>query len=179
MKHALVVGGTGMLADVVEWLAKNGYFVSVIGRDARKMNQLLHKNSRIKPILVNYRNEEDLQEKLDLAIQQDGAFDLIVAWVRSDAQRALEAIMVQNSGYLKEWKLRHVLNSGRDAADVRANLEIPELCHYSQVQLGFMIENESSRWLTNEEISSGVIKAIQLNQPYHLVGVMEPVEKRP
>lgn len=31
MKHALVIGGSGMLAKVSLWLAENGYTVSVIG----------------------------------------------------------------------------------------------------------------------------------------------------
>ncbi len=34
MAHALVIGGTGMLADTTLWLVKNGYDVSVIGRNA-------------------------------------------------------------------------------------------------------------------------------------------------
>lgn len=179
LKHALVVGGTGMLSDAVLWLAQNGYHVSVIGRNPGKMNRLLKKHAAIKPILVDYRNEEDLKDNIEEAIQQNGAFELIVAWIRSDARQALESIFAQNSSYVQEWKLMHVLSSGRDAEEVRAGLKIPHGCDYSQVQLGFMIQNESSRWLTNNEISSGVIKAIQLDQPYHVVGVMEPVEKRP
>ena len=31
-KHALVIGGTGMLADVCIALAREGYIVSIIGR---------------------------------------------------------------------------------------------------------------------------------------------------
>ncbi len=30
--HALVIGGTGMLADVSLWLVREGYYVSVIAR---------------------------------------------------------------------------------------------------------------------------------------------------
>lgn len=33
MKHALVVGGTGMLADVSIWLVNQGYQVSIIARN--------------------------------------------------------------------------------------------------------------------------------------------------
>ena len=43
MKHALVVGGTGMLSNVVLWLIAEGYQVSVIARDAGRMNRLIEK----------------------------------------------------------------------------------------------------------------------------------------
>ena len=33
MKHVLVVGGSGMLADVSLWLNNQGYHVSVIARN--------------------------------------------------------------------------------------------------------------------------------------------------
>ena len=40
MAHALVIGGTGMLADTSLWLVNNGYHVSVIGRSAHRMEDL-------------------------------------------------------------------------------------------------------------------------------------------
>jgi hypothetical protein len=51
------------------------------------------------------------------------------------------------------------------------------LRHY--VQLGFIIENGHSRWLTHEEISAGVIQAICTKKPVTQVGLLEPWEMRP
>ena len=40
MAHALVIGGTGMLADTSCWLVNDGYHVSVIGRSVHRMEDL-------------------------------------------------------------------------------------------------------------------------------------------
>ena len=52
MKHALVIGGTGMLSKVPLWLAANGYHVSVIGRNQEKMHRLLSKDEQPSRITV-------------------------------------------------------------------------------------------------------------------------------
>jgi short-subunit dehydrogenase len=62
MKHALVVGGTGMLAEVSLWLLENGYHVSIIARNMDRMNRLIEKKrfkSRVTPILVDYKNSDE------------------------------------------------------------------------------------------------------------------------
>ncbi|MEK8198286.1 hypothetical protein [Lysinibacillus sp. FSL M8-0134] len=53
MTHALVIGGTGMLANTSLWLVNNGYHVSVIGRNANRMERLLNKanNSSMNPFV--------------------------------------------------------------------------------------------------------------------------------
>lgn len=61
MKHALVVGGTGMLAGVSLWLLEKRYHVSVIARNPERMEQLIEKTNfknNLTPILVDYRNSE-------------------------------------------------------------------------------------------------------------------------
>ena len=40
-KHALVIGGTGMLANVCIGLARRGYIVSVIGRTRSKYQRII------------------------------------------------------------------------------------------------------------------------------------------
>jgi hypothetical protein len=50
---------------------------------------------------------------------------------------------------------------------------------YSQVILGFVLDGNSSRWLTNDEISAGVIKAIEQPEEISIVGSIEPWERRP
>ena len=57
MAHALVIGGTGMLADTSLWLVNKGYHVSIIGRSAHRMEDLRNrttKTSLLTSILVDY-----------------------------------------------------------------------------------------------------------------------------
>lgn len=41
------------------------------------------------------------------------------------------------------------------------------------------MESNRSRWLTNKEISDGVIEAINNKNKIHTVGQIEPWDKRP
>ncbi|MGG0287773.1 hypothetical protein ABEY41_22235 [Peribacillus butanolivorans] len=51
MGHALVVGGTGMLADVSKWHAKRYHKVSIIARDKLKMQKIERESSFYSPFL--------------------------------------------------------------------------------------------------------------------------------
>ena len=64
MKHWLVIGGTGMLKDVSVWLINEGNHVTVIGRQQKKMQNLINeaKNaSKLTPLLVDYTNYNNLK----------------------------------------------------------------------------------------------------------------------
>ena len=50
---------------------------------------------------------------------------------------------------------------------------------YQAVVLGFVVENGGSRWLTNDEISSGVFAAIQSGAPLSIIGTVKPWTARP
>lgn len=182
MKHALVIGGTGMLSNVSLWLACEGYHVSVIGRNPQKMNSLITKcidESLITPLLVDYRNENELREKIKIAIQKSGHLDVVVAWIHSNAENALEIVLQAMSNNNHNWKLFHVLGSRANLIEISRNIEIPDGCQYHQVQLGYILEKGNSRWLTNDEIADGVIDSIKSDKLINIVGTIEPWEKRP
>ncbi|WP_078382242.1 short-chain dehydrogenase [Sutcliffiella halmapala] len=179
MKHALVIGGTGMLKNTTLWLTEQGYHVSVIARNSNKMKRLMMECNTpnfITPILLDYKNSEELKEQL---MKLQGKIDLVVAWIHSDAPDALGIVTSTLASDQEKWELYHVLGSSANISDIKKNVQVPENCSYHQVQLGFILQGESSRWLTNEEISSGVIAAIESGRAVSVVGVLEPWEKRP
>lgn len=51
--------------------------------------------------------------------------------------------------------------------------------HYRQVILGFAVEGGRSRWLTHDEISGGVVAAVRADEPYRVVGTVDPWSLRP
>ncbi|MCU9615005.1 short-chain dehydrogenase [Caldibacillus lycopersici] len=183
MTHALVIGGTGMLANTSLWLASQGYHVSVIGRNPSKMESLISKaidHSRITPVIVDYRDKSQLRKKLRETMEQNGQITLVVAWIHSDAEQALQTIVNEVSHQNDEkWKLFHVLGSSKNLSEMKATIRLLDSICYHQVQLGFVMESGYSRWLTNEEISQGVIDAIQNEKLLNTVGTVEPWEKRP
>ena len=50
---------------------------------------------------------------------------------------------------------------------------------YRRVVLGFVVEGTRSRWLTDDEISAGVVRALESGEDRTLVGVLEPRAMRP
>lgn len=182
MKHALVVGGTGMLSDVSLWLVNNNYYVSVIARNSSRMNKLISKASlkdKITPLLVDYTNKEELQKQVRNAIQKNGGIDIIVAWIHSVGENALTIIANEVSKSQDGWELFHILGSSSDLDSIKQKASVPENCLYYQVQLGFVNVGTYSRWLTNQEISEGVIKAIIEKKKVMTIGQLEPWENRP
>ncbi|MBN6204974.1 SDR family NAD(P)-dependent oxidoreductase [Ralstonia pickettii] len=182
MKHALVIGGTGMLSGVSLWLLAQGYHVSVIARNADRMKNLIEQTNlkgNITPILVDYKRNEELQEKVQATIEQNGSIDMVVAWVHSTAPEALEIIAKEVSSSEKIWELFHVLGSSTDVNKIKKRVTMSEDCLYHQIRLGFVIEDNCSRWLTNKEISDGVIASIEERSKIRTVGQIEPWEKRP
>lgn len=179
MKHAIVIGGTGMLANVSIWLLENGYHVSVIGRNPEKMRPLLDQNpAQLTPVLVDYTNTKELVEQLHHVQQQNGPIQLVVAWIHSSGTRVVPCL-TESLPRFQSWDLFHVNGSSSSLVDIKAKTAVPPNVAYHQIQLGFKIEGGLSRWLTHEEISEGVIKAIQENKSKHIIGTITPWEKRP
>lgn len=181
MKHALVIGGTGMLSKVSLWLAANGYRVSVIGRNQEKMQLLLSKDerpSRITPVLVDYTNNEELAKQLRQIQKLNGNIDLVVAWVHSTGENVIPCLTNCMSD-AEHWKLFHVNGSSAKLDSIKKNMTLPKNVQYHQIQLGFILENGNSRWLLHDEISNGVIHAITEGEIKKIIGTIEPWEKRP
>lgn len=182
MQHALVIGGTGMLSGVSLWLLEQGYHVSIIARNSDRMKDLTDQtdlNNRITPLLVDYSNDNELQEKVNETIERNGAIDLVVAWIHSTAPNAMKIIAKEVSISNRAWKLFHVLGSSSDLNRIKQEVTVPTGCSYHQVQLGFVIEGGSSRWLTHNEISDGVIEAIEKRNKILTIGQIDSWEKRP
>lgn len=182
MKHALVVGGTGMLSGVSLWLLEQGYHVSIIARNSDRMKDLTEQtdlNNHITPLLVDYSNQDELQKNVHATIEKNGDIDIVVAWIHSTAPNAIHIIAKEVSNSKKNWKLFHVLGSSSDLNRIKREVKVPTCCSYHRIQLGFVIEGAISRWLTNKEIADGVIEAIDKRKKIQIIGQLDPWEKHP
>jgi len=180
-EHVLVIGGTGMLRDTTLWLLEKGYHVSVIGRTSMKHQQLqkqtLHKE-KLHSIKLDYYNTPLLLQEIKKVIQQYGPISIVVCWIRSDAISSLKVIcnIIQQTTD-KQWKLYHIQSSTKFFK--KETILVPDNCLYRSIFLGFILENNQSRWLTHDEISNGVIECIKNDPPESIVGTVTPWEKRP
>jgi molybdopterin-guanine dinucleotide biosynthesis protein A len=150
--HALVVGGTGMLAATTKALADRGHAVTCIARRAADLGDGIG----VEPI--DYRDPAGLREALARSIQARGPLELAVCWIHTDAPGAPRVVadalapgarLVQVFG-TRVWPLA----------------DVPLHVAYRRVLLG----SADGRWLSHEEISSGVLNAVDTDRPLTVVG---------
>ncbi len=187
MPHALIVGGTGMLKGVPLYFTQHGYTVSVIARDPNGLNRLIESKSEhgfINPIKVDYSDYYMLEEKLNSAIDNYGKIETAVCWIHDSAPDAPYIIADVLNGQNVKCKYFHVLGCEYSLPEEKyKNLHFTferfiNLI-YKKIILGFVIEDEVSRWLTDTEISNGVIDAVINEKDSFVVGKVEPWERRP
>jgi hypothetical protein len=170
--HILVVGGTGMLSGLVEALAGDGGRLSLLSRHA---SRFAHEG--VTGYDVDYYDESAFAGALDAA----GPVDLAVAWFHTLKIAAPRRLAERTQG-----RLFQVLGSATGdpsrpdrlltAAAVADGLPS---CALRQVVLGFQIEGGRSRWLTDQEISRGVLGAVRADATLSVVGQVEPWSARP
>ncbi len=187
MSHALLVGATGMLADVALALAGQGFDVSSLARSpsshARLRARVEAAGGRYEGFIVDYTDSEALDHALRAASARFGPPALAVAWVHGHAPRA----PLQIAGLLAEADLHFVHVLGSASADParpdpgrRASFEaMAHVALYTEVVLGFVMGARGARWLTDAEICAGVLDAIARAEPRRVVGQVRPWEARP
>ena len=167
--HALVVGGSGMLAGLCRRLAADGWQVTVVGRDEAKLARATSADPRLHALAVDYEDVEAFALALSEAAAARGPVTLAVCWIRSWAPQAL---LAATAAVAAGGRLFHVVGSQASDASSAASDELaarPRL-DYRRVQLGSVQDGVVRRWLTNDEISDGVYLAIGSDRPDYVVG---------
>ena len=175
--HILVVGGTGMLSGLVEALAGDGGRLSLLSRRASRFA-----HADVTGYDVDYYDEAAFVAALDTA----GPVDLAVAWFHTLKIPAPRLLAERVGRPDQPGRLFQVLGSATAeparpdrlaiAADVATGLAN---CRLRQVVLGFKVEERRSRWLTDHEISDGVLQAVRTDRAFSIVGQVEPWSARP
>lgn len=182
MKHAIVFGGTGMLAGATKWIIESTEQISVIGRNKRRLEQLYpdHDNSDIRLITLDYKDNEALTNFLRQTIQTYGPIDLVVSWIHNAVPDAIPIILAEINHHQKDpWRFVHIKGSSQDLPSIQSQITVPKNCLYRDVRLGFKFEENVARWLTHAEISNGVISAIHHDKKRTVVGTLHPWSKIP
>jgi hypothetical protein len=190
VSHALVVGGTGMLREVSIELARRGHVVTVVGRRKERLSSLARDaESRaakgiIHPVAVDWHDTQAFSRGIEQAVSMHGPIRLAVVWIHGSAPEAPFAAARLAGSPQEPCRWFHVL--GSSAADPsrpddrrRARFAAIKNIQYHEVILGFVLENGRSRWLTNEEISGGVLRAIDIGSSRFVVGTVKPWSARP
>ncbi len=192
-EHALVIGGTGMLRWACTTLAGRGADVTVLARDPRRLHTLATEGAgmpgRIAPLPCDYTDPQRMASALEATVRERGRPDPTIAWMREDALPGLHAVArVLGDARVEEGRagacrLVHVLPSAARSPVLRKRYrdEFAKYgaIRYRQVVLGFAIDEGISRWLTDTEISDGVLRSLELPGSEFVVGRVHPWSHRP
>jgi hypothetical protein len=187
-RHAFVVGGTGMLRGAVLGLVARGFAVSVVARNARRLATLRDEAARaggvVRPICVDYRDADAFAFGLDEAARDLGPPSLAVVWAHSSAPGApLAVARLVGAGGAAPRYVQVLGSAAADPSQPEADraAQFAALPHvaYREVILGFVVEKGRSRWLTDDEIAAGVLRAVDTDAPRTVVGAVEPWSARP
>jgi len=192
-RHALVVGGTGMLRDASLKLARDGWLVSMIARSREDMESMASQAARertgaggdLHPLPLDYRDSSALCAAIRNTTARHGPIALVVAWIHSTAPEAPRLIAETVAESSTAFRFVHVV--GIEAAEPSRSEVGREPwmsriagMRYQRVILGFMFQRGGqTRWLTNDEICGGIERAIADEEPESIVGVIEPWEHHP
>jgi hypothetical protein len=181
-KHILIVGGTGMLKTATLGLTKKDVIVSVIARSKTDLDQLRTEaeshGGHIHPIVLDYSDYELLQHEVCKATELYGPVSLAIIWIHDYAEAAVELIAELVTNNTTPCQFFHL----RGSTDLEKLTKTSEKYHtefaqntgilYREVILGSMQDSHhGKRWLTHDEISQGVLKAINLQQKTYIIGV--------
>jgi hypothetical protein len=172
--HVLVVGGTGMLSGLSEALAGDGGRLSLLSRRASSV-------AGEAGFDCDYHDEAAFAEALAAAVTRSGPIELAIAWFRTLKIGAPRLLAEQVRG-----RMFQVLGSAMADPDRPDRLKTAAAvadglfdCQLRQVVLGYKVEEAGSRWLTNAEISEGVLEAIRADRDFSVIGQVEPWAARP
>jgi hypothetical protein len=170
-----------MLSGLVEALARGGRFVTVVARGQGRLQRLAARNANIHPLPVDYTGDAALDAGLAASVRIHGPIRRCVAWMHDDSKARALRIARQVSDVYCE-----VLGSAAaDPAKPECLAQWQELFRPLSAPalrlavLGFVIEGGNARWLTDMEISAGVLRALESEDPVAVVGTVTPWSSRP
>src|SRR5262245_7611583 len=144
-RHALVVGGTGMLRGVGLWLAKRGWDVSVVARRHATLAALAREaGGRVWPASADYRDAGAVAAARRTALTARGPVEIAASWIHDDAPRA--AAIVGSLIADDRRPARYFDVVGSEAADPAAWMGAGEALRtipgirYRRIVLGFVLE---------------------------------------
>ena len=179
-QHLLVIGGTGMLSQAVLYFASQYSTISVIARHQGGLNRLkaqAGENSEIFNLLaVDYRNYGKLVKKVSESVQEFGDVNTIISWIHSTAPDALQTVcrdLDSNSGKIN---LFEIVSSERGKipnyhVQQAKGFSLFQSIKYHSILLGAVKDGSSLRWLTHDEISDGVIDAVENLKVNTIIGM--------
>lgn len=153
-EKTIIIGGTGMLAEASRAIATKSTAMILIARSPEK----LAKDLKVPSISMDWNDAHSIEKALN-ALRQEAPADCLISWIHDTGLPCLPDF----ENFLKK-EGRSIRVHGSAAGDPRDGIKTdpaaPKGVFRQNVVLGWVKEEGGQkRWLTNREISSGVIEA--------------------
>jgi len=179
MKHILIVGGTGMLRGATEYFIEQGNIVTLVARNEQRLNAIKQKypekKGKILTLAQDYRNTEEAMNKVIEAAGMYMHIDLAILWIHTTGRnfsKAVKEFLFSHHPKTKVWQLwSSATINPKQLTQTSWKKRYPE--RYREIFLGYKQNGSSTRWLTDWEISEGVIQAVARDIPDFTIGTTD------
>ena len=186
----LVIGATGMLVEATAQLAERCELLTFTGRRSQsisRMNSVLDDAAaRCIGLTLDWNDERKFMDQLMAHCDVYGYPSLTIAWLHNDSLGPkIAASFAQQIAPTTFYQVRGsaAAKPGTDASTASEQFSKDAAgdqgLAFHQIVLGFKLDESGSRWLSNSEISAGVIAAIDNRDSISVVGVVDPWALRP
>jgi len=184
---ALVIGGTGMLRKASVAIARKSSVLTAVARTRASLQALAQDIGELSAhqqyyLDLDWDDQDEFLAALSRHLSKRDPPSLVVAWLHNPSlgPRIANALSTPRSAC----EFFQILGSaGRgptsQAAELKNQVDRRADLAYHQVILGFKRDGGHSRWLTNDEISEGVLDAISAKLPTYVIGTVTPWSGRP
>lgn len=176
----LVIGGTGMLRPAVRTLLESGHDVAIIARRPECGAPGADTAGRFLPITGDWRDPSSLSDRIR-ATGHAGRIPTVIAWVhdphRPAVMESIDAVIAPDATVVHLWG-----SVGQDPRDLVPAFDPVDRRRVRHVVLGYMPHGRhgaDARWLTDAEISTAVLQALDSDERITVAGRIEPWHRRP
>lgn len=172
--QAFVIGGTGMLRELVLSLAHSGACVTVQGRDPERAKRLVGQaTSPVRVVSCDWSDSEGMAQLVRESVEKTGRIQLAVVWMHSSYWECTVALAQEIKRQCPECRYFDVQGSAARSELLKsreAELRSIFASRYHRVRLGHVVTAGGNRWLSDGEICSGIRDAIDISDPDAIVG---------
>ncbi len=182
-RHMRAIGGTGMLRDASIALAARSERLTSVARAQASLDRLddapprstLHHRLRL-----DWSDTDGFLDAIDGHVSGTEHPDLVLAWIHDDGVALRLALRLARRA--TPIRFIHVIGSAsqdpvRVAERVLDGFHPPAHLAYRQVVIGSQRTGHGRRWLTDDEISQGVLEASGTDQATFVVGTVDGYEE--
>lgn len=186
MEHFLLIDNTGQLTAACHRFATKVKRVSIICRDKDAVSTIeataKANGQAVTAVHARVNDESDLRKAIEQALGLNGPADVTIAAL-GDAPPASATVIAQTLRDLAVFTEYFDVTNAGDPADLshqrEGRLRSFENVWYRRITIGFIVDNGSSRWPNEDEVTSGIVRAVEERSDKFIIGQTEPQEKRP